>query len=122
MPAKKNTHLLHARINELLDQILERENRSTQPQNPVERTDIDHDQSVINLGDSHQQLRVSMESFFEFNFDISEELDDFLEEKLMDSYQSQWAAEYESEGKRQLSADGKGDVAVSRGLWHKHPK
>ena len=69
--------------------------RSAQQTSPVDRIDLGSDQPLIDLGDSQQRMRVSMESFFEFNFDISEDLEDFLEEKLMDSYQSQWAAEFD---------------------------
>lgn len=85
MPAKKVSHSLHMRINELLDQLLEKESKNKA---------LNQKQPELNLGRSDQPLFVSMESFFDFNFELSADLnrwiDDINEESMLDSHQREW--------------------------------
>ena len=102
MSAKKVSRMLHKRINELLDRILEKGSEELQglshqgpDLNGPELNDPDlNDPAQLNLGNADQQLVVSMESFFQFNFDLSQEMDEWidgkLEESRMDSYQRHW--------------------------------
>ena len=81
MPAKKVSHLLHLRINELLDQIILRESAEKNLNNSPPESESPQ----LNLGDSMQPLSVSMESFFEFNFELSDEIDQWMDEQLEES-------------------------------------
>jgi hypothetical protein len=44
----------------------------------------------INLGTTQRQLIVSMESFFDFNFELSKQLEIMVEEKLLSENQKEW--------------------------------
>ena len=78
MPAKKDANLRKQRISELLNRISEIESLK------------DELRSEVDLGKNNQPLTVSLESFIQFNFDLSQDLESYVEEKMLDEYQKEW--------------------------------
>lgn len=98
MPAKKNTHLHHERISQLLHRINQIESLKSEMS------------SMLDLGKMDRPLQISLESFIEFNFEVSQDLESFIEEKMLDEYQKEW----DEWGTGDLE---KGDPAWDRSRW-----
>ena len=55
------------------------------------------DRPTINLGNPQQQLIVSLESFFDFNFELSKDLEMMVEGKLLSENQKEWNQRFRGE-------------------------